>query len=1572
MDTGPFTSPPPVPFQAPSRASYRRRSNSSVDQVSSSPLQSFSPGEDDRDIGPDDNVGDDAFSAFDPRRFTPTLHANLVSEILSLRRDLESKSKEIVKLETRLDESQNENDTLHENVAKYTRENRSLKKQMQLLEGGSFSAISEIAKERDDAVENIADVRKRLEQTQKKLKSQEEEVERSQMLWERDRQAWGTEKRNWERKVHVVENRLRAVLNEVAAAQAAGSFQKTHEGDDDTTKDNTTMDSASIRSSSAFDRRRASTTSASTYDGEPLNSGRYSSMSFVNASGPKADGLNLADELAFDEDEEDDYIDLLDESMEERRTSVASQSSFNMSMKARRILGLSMDASSIKGAKELLHLDESTPADEPVEVKRRVEYRDVGIQYTPPPSPSLPPSEPQNVIETPEHDPANTQSVLPQMVDSAVETTVVEMVSTSCQTDQILVPSVPEPIEMKEPTEESVRVPMASTSTQTEAEPEEEEEEEEYDEIHEVATAIEYSSTVPMITIIPPGSEPTSPRTSVVLPPHTKSISCQTDFELSHSLRSVAMQTEEIRIDQRPIKLPASLLPSAIIELPTEKTDIDNLSMPFISPPPRSPHRPLLRSEPTYKDKSTKQMDLVQAYPGNNDNGPLAEDDASDIRRPFRSSSLFAGFDSLDDDELPGPLPELPDVFSDDEMYSRPMASYTLRSGKMVNRMGLGNDPLREEDEFDIDLPSTMQNGTNSGRRSTLNSKNASGSKQPDIRRTALISNGAAAHQRNRPRSPSDPSIDSASTGAARPPPFPVPVRLSSRNVPTPTYSDSNQSPTPYSDGNSFSSRRKSRRITRQPTLRKVRSAATVPKNQQDRASSRSPPPTSTTASGMSHSSYTPDSPQLPPPLPPMPTTDEAVIYRPRRSARRIPSSRPDSIRSQTQSHTIEEPVSDYGQSTSVVDAIAQTMVGEWMYKYVRRRKSFGMSDNKDTMEAGKSTEEVSAGITGTGVRHKRWVWLAPYERAVMWSSKQPTSGPALLGKNGRKLIIQSVLDVKDDTPLPKGGDPQSQFNRSILILTPQRALKFTALSLDRHYVWLRALVFLSHSGINDLASFPPVPQEEYPAARPPAATLRRNPIRDSIRVAKGKPRPQPSKRSFTDHSALAPEYTSGAGLDLDPIMDAADPPTIPRYSGHTRKRSNTAPKAPLTAAFRSFSSHATLPSNYSAITAASSDLYAPSSSGAPGLISGRSSVSRRTSEASGPTSSIVNGGLFDPVGTMRMEAFIDHVELPRYRTNQRNRAAASRKRENNVQWHAGNDLDFARSEDGRYGEQPKYSSANGMTVGGLQFAGFSFRPAVLFYVSSSSSAKNFTKTCVQGKYIHTKKQQTMPPKYAISVLPATERDTLSLAQIESLAFDAPPPARLAKNEGEKIPSPTLGRIMFGAPSAEKDAIRAREIAEKLTSNPENRTYKAVLQEGEEGGKIVGFASWKFFTTPFPIHNTWKDLPWESAANPTACNEFFGGLERLRTKHMGGKTFALLAVLAIHPEYQGLGIGGKMLQRGLDDADALGLKEAFLEATDAGYPLYTKFGWREVEVFPLDLARYGGKGICKTVAMKRG
>lgn len=286
-------------------------------------------------------------------------------------------------------------------------------------------------------------------------------------------------------------------------------------------------------------------------------------------------------------------------------------------------------------------------------------------------------------------------------------------------------------------------------------------------------------------------------------------------------------------------------------------------------------------------------------------------------------------------------------------------------------------------------------------------------------------------------------------------------------------------------------------------------------------------------------------------------------------------------------------------------------------------------------------------------------------------------------------MTIQSVLDVKDDNPLPKGSNPQNQFNRSILILTPQRALKFTAMTVERHYIWLTALSFLSHSaiGANDLATLPPVPPQSDYVPPPPSAALRRNPIRDSIRVAKSKPRPTPNNnRAFTAHASPVPvpELPTDEVDGGQPIAEAASPPNVPR---HSRKRSNTAPRAPPSA-FRSFSSHnsnqnsnhAPKPSTYSATTNGSSDIYAPSSVGAQGVQSGQSSFSRRTSEASGPSSVGMNN-FFDAVGTVRMEAFIDRTEMARQRVGQRSRNAG-RKRDPGY-WGQSPDTEGPRSEDG-------------------------------------------------------------------------------------------------------------------------------------------------------------------------------------------------------------------------------------------------------------------------------------------------
>ncbi|PYH41865.1 putative nuclear migration protein [Aspergillus saccharolyticus JOP 1030-1] len=1186
--------------------------DSDLSPFSSLPVYQFSPPvlSDYDDILEEDNP-----SPLDSRQFTPTLHASLVSEILSLRRDVESKLRTIESLEHSLDESRIENESLNERLSKSLKDSRSLKQQLQLLEGGSSSAISELAQERDQALEHIADARKKLEQAQRKARSSEEETERTVQLWNRDKDTWDQQRRNLERKVHVVEGRLKTVLNEVAAAQEARSFHSTQnseriEGTDERLTEKES-DAANI-SSSSEGRRRISVTSVSTdhWDEFDYHNVRYSMASVSKVPVSKGEGLNLAQELAFDDDDDDDFRtfdhgfrpDSPEALPEERPVSVHSQLSSTMGMgaKARKILGLSLGNMDGYSAKN----ESASESDSPLKLSAAsFMYRDAGVQYSLLLSPTLNHS---HVIDFPSNETNSKESPCScQAKVSSASKLTIDMVSASCQTVAGL-PTPPWTPDLDN-AQRPKPVVMVSSSMQTVEFPQAEPAEQQISMF--LGDTGSPGLEIPMIAIHPPCSEPPSPRGSVVLPPQTKSVACQATLGSGVVCRAIGVQTEEIKGIQRPVKLAATLLPSAIPDLPLCNVNADFPIQPYCPPPAR-----LKNMESTTTQRSNP-LETVQAYPGNNDNGPLAEGSDSSLRRPHRSSSLFAGFEQGSDDESHDKVNE---VLTDDDFLNRPFASYTLKRGKLVSTQGgscSNAGVLAEIDEHISESkarsPEVMPDCELRDRLGSAWSQQADqGLRRQNLLKEVTVSHEITAHQMSRSRSPSEPSVDHGNTSKIAPP-IPVPIRHSSRKFPA-RRNDSQQSPT-SSHPRTFSDRGHAQ-MMRRPTLRRVRSAAAMAQTEQPESRSS---PTSTSSCSPDSSRYS----VLPYDGIPAPCEGQPVQ---RRSAF-APTV------SHTFAHERQDSKATSVQPTSVVDAIAQTMVGEWMYKYIRRRRSFGgIGESKEGWE-GRSAEEVSANITNSGVRHKRWVWLAPYERAVMWSSKQPTSGHALLGKSGRKLMIQSVLDVRDDNPLPKGTNAQSQFNRSILILTPQRALKFTVTSIERHYVWLTALSFLSHSpmGIHDLAALPPVPQDEGIASAPSPA-LRRNPIRDSIRVAKGRPRPRPKgKRSFLGQVEPVPELPYG--FDSSPSMDAADPPTVPRFSNHSRKRSNTTPRI---STIRSFSIQGSIPSIES--TRGSSDTYGVQPYG-PGTVSGR------TSETSART-----GNFFDAIGTVRMEAFIDQANKTR------------------------------------------------------------------------------------------------------------------------------------------------------------------------------------------------------------------------------------------------------------------------------------------------------------------------------------
>ncbi|KAK4168936.1 anucleate primary sterigmata protein A [Cladorrhinum sp. PSN259] len=1261
-----------------------------------------------RDVSNDEHI-----SLLDPRRFTPTLHANLVSEILSLRRDQEEKLKIIESLETSLQTIREESESLQATLLDTGKESRELKRQLDLLEGGASSALGELTRERDDAVESASETKRRLELAQKKLRNQEEDSERVHRQWAKEKDEWEEEKRKFERRVHVAESRLKVVLDEVAGLQASdangmnGFIGPRNGSDSDAEDSGKENDGASVRTLSLTN-----------------------SIRFSVASGgvPKPNGNSLADELGFEGfDDESEYGGRESVLSNGRRESVFSLGHRDsvISIGANHLRNMSRDSilsrthirrqsndslmrsSSIRGRVVfspaldrfddgvIKEDDETDPVAPP-----RVNYVDTGVQFSPPPSPKIVSAKPA----TPESSPflqryeklfdadspprvdleieANQRRKRVQIGQPlAIRSTGIEslMVNSSSQTAEapLSPPKTPKTPLLESPPTPTPKIPeMVSVFTQTDDIP---------PPLQPPFVGLP-PITIPSISIIPPSSRPGTPR-EPRLPQLSKDFGCQVSLTrsppTSPPTTSTAMQTEEIRVDKRLAKLPPHLHPSAITSRPSSpaiastEAAADNSRRFTPVPgnvPPRNPRRLTnnrslteLPSSPPIGPSRTFDDETRDAYPGNNDDGPVSSQTAA-IRRPHRISSLFAGFDGNSSDEgdefmdpdhsdseyrtaLSAPKPILGSVrggkraseeilTSPEQSFSPPNISRSRYSPREVDESeGIWSANI---------ISQTRETQDNSfGRSDSRRGARASGfgTKSSVMRKSAMIQNGIASHSRARSPSLADP----------KEPPFPIPTRASSRKPPLSASAPSDGRNTPSRGGEAWVRRGSGRSHYRAGSIRKVRSTATMPRPPNPRRrSSRSPPSFSQSIEAA------PESPGLPP-LPnneiTTPRNKDTSAYSKYRSHRSQPST--NTATTGETAATAAASQAGSSQSVTVVEAIAQTMVGEWMFKYVRRRKSFGVADTK-------------GGDDSSNDRHKRWVWLAPYERSILWSSKQPASGNALLGKSGRKLAIQSVLDVKDDNPPPKGSGPL--FHRSILILTPQRALKFTAINADRHYLWITALSFLAHSNQAIPETLPIAPQKPPPEQYELPKTKVRRPIRDSIRLTKAKtgaaviksdpvveePLDSAPPSIPTHRNAMAEAYNHLTHT-REESLDPAQPPAIQRFPGsnpggvHGRKRSNTGGHMAPPLSFRGFSGpagsggyHAATNSTAGDSIAGSSDIY--SNAGASGITGlsattwGTTSV--RTSEASARPS---NANFFDAIGTVRMEAFISPLAFSRF-----------------------------------------------------------------------------------------------------------------------------------------------------------------------------------------------------------------------------------------------------------------------------------------------------------------------------------
>lgn len=741
--------------------------------------------------------------------------------------------------------------------------------------------------------------------------------------------------------------------------------------------------------------------------------------------------MSLADELIFDEEEEElDELELDSDDFPENEMRARRARESRMSMlpdeKAKRILGLSNDTQQGIRDSPVMTADDTEPRKSSYETVQssvtltprditlvfpptRPIYVDTGVQPSPPPSPTklvmveaasqtIEPSVPMKSGEfssTAAEIEANQSrkrvsvplaSSPPRQISPEICTTTSSSVQTVEPLSPPPTPRIPMPAE-KATLSPVVQTEVVSTATQTDSmvEPE------------AVAETPKKSPlptpiTIPSIAIHAPTSAPSSPK-APILPPGTKTISTQTSGDLVAPMRSTSMQTEPIRIDQRAIKLPAHLLPSAISSKPgTPEADSKVVKKDFSSDTEHSALKSTTRQDFVARLEKAGEKKIENRYPGNNDNGPLSRQLHSDIlSRPFRTSSLFAGFDGPSSDEEDDDA----DLSDDDYrslQYSTPMlSSRNAKSGRPVNPP----TPVPEDKETTpMSRPSvdSVNSVSLASKRSSMEKPSRVGkaqrnsiSRQPSIRRSAMIQSGTAAHSRSR-----SPSIGSLGSGNHIPkPPFPVPTRSSSRNKPL-SKSEGSQSPTPRNSGSYAGRRPYGVKHQRKDSLRKVRSAAPVAKGARSRSRSPTMPATPSNADTDS--------------IPPLPSDIvSASGFRHRHQL-----STATAATGFTANGSANGSTNSAVSHTSVVDAIAAAMIGEFMWKYVRKRKAFGGPDTP--ADVSRAAEEAS--LANHGVRHKRWVWISPYERAILWSSKQPTTGSALMGKSGRKREFQDWSQI--------------------------------------------------------------------------------------------------------------------------------------------------------------------------------------------------------------------------------------------------------------------------------------------------------------------------------------------------------------------------------------------------------------------------------------------------------------------------------------------------------------------------------------------------------------------------------